>query len=64
MIRHIFSEALNALGHYRLRSVLTMLSITWGVASLMLLLAYGYAREPKEDEAAPADVQVQTEGGN
>jgi len=30
----------------------------------MLLLAYGYAREPKEDEAAPADTQVQTEGGN
>ena len=41
MIRHIFSEALNALGHYRLRSALTMLSIIWGVTSLMLLLAYG-----------------------
>jgi putative ABC transport system permease protein len=41
MIRHIFSEALNALLHYRLRSALTMLSITWGVASLMLLLSYG-----------------------
>ncbi len=41
MIRHIFSEALNALNHYRLRSFLTMLSIIWGVASLMLLLAYG-----------------------
>jgi putative ABC transport system permease protein len=45
MIRHIFSEALNALGHYRLRSALTMLSITWGVASLMLLLAYGQGFE-------------------
>jgi putative ABC transport system permease protein len=45
MTRHIFSEALNALGHYRLRSVLTMLSITWGVASLMLLLAYGQGFE-------------------
>jgi len=45
MIRHIFSEALNALGHYRLRSFLTMLSITWGVASLMLLLAYGQGFE-------------------
>jgi putative ABC transport system permease protein len=45
MIRYIFSEALNALGHYRLRSVLTMLSITWGVASLMLLLAYGQGFE-------------------
>jgi putative ABC transport system permease protein len=41
MIRHIFSEALNALGHYRLRSALTMLSIVWGVTSLMLLLSYG-----------------------
>jgi putative ABC transport system permease protein len=45
MIRHIFSEALNALGHYRLRSALTMLSIIWGVASLMLLLAYGQGFE-------------------
>src|SRR5262245_56983111 len=41
MIRHIFSEALSALTHYRLRSALTMLSIIWGVASLMLLLSYG-----------------------
>ena len=41
MIRYIFSEALNALGHYKLRSLLTMLSIIWGVTSLMLLLAYG-----------------------
>src|SRR5215470_3475897 len=41
MIRYILSEALNALSHYRLRSGLTMLSIIWGVASLMLLLSYG-----------------------
>ncbi len=45
MIRHIFSEALNALSHYRLRSLLTMLSIVWGVASLMLLLSYGQGFE-------------------
>jgi putative ABC transport system permease protein len=45
MIRHIFSEALNALGHYKLRSALTMLSIIWGVTSLMLLLAYGQGFE-------------------
>jgi putative ABC transport system permease protein len=45
MIRHLFSEALNALNHYRMRSVLTMLSITWGVASLILLLAYGQGFE-------------------
>jgi putative ABC transport system permease protein len=41
MIRHVFSEALNALSHYKLRSALTMLSVVWGVASLMLLLSYG-----------------------
>jgi putative ABC transport system permease protein len=45
MIRHIFGEALRALAHYRLRSALTMLSIVWGVASLMLLLAYGQGFE-------------------
>jgi putative ABC transport system permease protein len=41
MIRHVFREALNALSHYKLRSALTMLSVIWGVASLMLLLSYG-----------------------
>jgi putative ABC transport system permease protein len=41
MIRHLISEALNALNHYRLRSVLTMVSVTWGIASLVLLLSYG-----------------------
>ncbi|HWP59625.1 MAG TPA: ABC transporter permease [Candidatus Acidoferrales bacterium] len=41
MIRYIFGEAWNALTHYRLRSLLTMLSVIWGVASLMLLLSYG-----------------------
>jgi len=41
MIRHILGEVWNTLTHYRLRSVLTMSSVTWGVASLMLLLAYG-----------------------
>ena len=41
MIRHVILEAFNALTHYKLRSALTMLSVTWGVASLMLLLSYG-----------------------
>jgi putative ABC transport system permease protein len=45
MIRYIFHEALGALLHYRLRSALTMLSIVWGVASLMLLLSYGQGFE-------------------
>jgi putative ABC transport system permease protein len=42
MIRHILAEAFQALAHYRLRSGLTMLSIVWGVASLLLLLSYGH----------------------
>ena len=42
MIRHIFSEAFNALSHYKLRSALTMLSVTWGIASLVLLLGALY----------------------
>ncbi len=41
MIRHVFGEVWNTLAHYRLRSTLTMLSVTWGVASLLLLLSYG-----------------------
>ncbi len=45
MIRHLITEALSALNHYRLRSLLTMLSIIWGVASLVLLLAYGQGFE-------------------
>jgi putative ABC transport system permease protein len=45
MTRHVFYEALSALMHYRLRSGLTMLSIIWGVASLMLLLSYGQGFE-------------------
>lgn len=45
MIRHILGEVWNTLTHYRLRSGLTMLSVTWGVASLMLLLSYGHGFE-------------------
>jgi len=51
MIRHLFREALGALAHYRLRSALTMLSIVWGVASLMLLLAYGHGFEAALNKA-------------
>ncbi len=41
MIRHILSEAFHALSHSRLRSLLTLLSVAWGIASLVLLLSYG-----------------------
>lgn len=45
MITHVFKEAVGALKHYRLRSALTMLSIVWGVTSLVLLIAYGQGFE-------------------
>lgn len=45
MTRHILGEVWNTLAHYRLRSALTMLSVTWGVASLLLLLSYGHGFE-------------------
>jgi putative ABC transport system permease protein len=41
MTRHILGEAFGALAHYRLRSLLTMLSVTWGITCLMLLISYG-----------------------
>jgi putative ABC transport system permease protein len=41
MIRHLLHEVWNALSHYRLRTILTLCSIVWGVTSLVLLLAYG-----------------------
>ncbi len=41
MIRFTLSAVIATLAHYRLRAALTTLSVTWGVASLMLLLSYG-----------------------
>ena len=41
MIRFTLSAVIGTLAHYRLRAALTTLSVTWGVASLMLLLSYG-----------------------
>jgi len=41
MIRELARQAYNALRHNRRRSVLTMLGLAWGIAPLVLLLAYG-----------------------
>jgi len=41
MIREIFIQAWSALRRQPLRSFLTMLGITWGIAAVALLLAYG-----------------------
>ena len=41
MIVDLVSQAYNALRHNRSRSVLTMLGMAWGIATVVLLLAYG-----------------------
>src|SRR5271165_825790 len=41
MIVDLVSQAYNALRHNRRRSVLTMLGMAWGIATVVLLLAYG-----------------------
>src|SRR6266436_2478787 len=41
MIVELASQAYNALKHNRRRSVLTMLGMAWGIATVVLLLAYG-----------------------
>jgi putative ABC transport system permease protein len=41
MTREIVTEAYAAMRHDRRRTVLTMLGMAWGVATVVLLLAYG-----------------------
>ena len=39
--RLLFKESFNSLNHYRRRSVVTIISLAWGVASFVLLMSYG-----------------------
>src|SRR5579872_1710109 len=41
MIRDLFTQAYSALRHNKRRSALTMLGMAWGIATVVLLLAYG-----------------------
>ncbi|MGA6980809.1 MAG: ABC transporter permease [Candidatus Sulfotelmatobacter sp.] len=41
MVRDLGRQAFNALQHNRRRSLLTMLGMAWGIATVVLLLAYG-----------------------
>jgi len=41
MIRDVFGQAYSALKHNRRRAALTMLGMAWGIATVVLLLAYG-----------------------
>ena len=41
MVRDIFEQASSAMHHDRRRTALTMLGMAWGIATVVLLLAYG-----------------------
>src|SRR6266571_196321 len=41
MLREVFRQALESLKRNRVRSVLTMLGIVWGIVAVTLLIAYG-----------------------
>src|SRR5579862_5233611 len=41
MIRDLFTQAYTALRFNQRRSLLTMLGMAWGIATVVLLLAYG-----------------------
>jgi len=41
MIRDLLHEAYNAMRHSRRRTALTMLGMAWGIATVVMLLAYG-----------------------
>src|SRR5437867_10972893 len=41
MLREVFRQAWESLKRNRLRSVLTMLGIVWGIVAVTLLIAYG-----------------------
>ena len=41
MMRDLMSQAYSAMRHNRRRTALTMLGMAWGIATVVLLLAYG-----------------------
>ena len=41
MIRDLLQQAYNSMRHNRRRTALTMLGMAWGIATVVMLLAYG-----------------------
>ena len=41
MMRDLLQEAYTAMRHNRRRTALTMLGMAWGIATVVMLLAYG-----------------------
>jgi putative ABC transport system permease protein len=58
MLGDLSSQAFNALKHNRRRSLLTMLGMAWGIATVVLLLAYGAGFE------SALMIAFRTVGGN
>jgi putative ABC transport system permease protein len=49
MLRDLLSESVEAMKHNRRRTMLTMLGMAWGIATVVLLLAYGSGFERAVD---------------
>ena len=45
-IKELILQSWEALSRNRLRSILTMMGIVWGLATVVLLLGYGESEEP------------------
>ena len=41
VIKEVFIQAINALIGHRIRAVMTMTGIAWGIVAVVLLMAYG-----------------------
>src|SRR5580704_16078578 len=41
MLRDLFSQACEAMLHNRRRTLITMIGMAWGIATVVLLMAYG-----------------------
>ncbi len=41
MLHDLLSESYNAMRHHRRRTAMTMLGMAWGIATVVMLLAYG-----------------------
>ena len=44
MIRDLLQESYDAMRYSRRRTALTMLGMAWGIATVVMLLAYGWLR--------------------
>jgi putative ABC transport system permease protein len=55
MTRDLLKEAFNAMQHNRRRTALTMLGMAWGIATVVILLAFRVLSEPSASSSAPGE---------